>query len=309
MKTRYALLLFIITLSCGSVYSRFVAMSASAQIADTQNTPDQILKRFVEECVSITPGSGEFPKSFTTGGLNAGPLPLPPKVVEMKSDFRISKFEVTQELYQAVMGNNPSRWKGDRNSVEMVSFQDAEQFCDRLTVMLQAKKLLDDGQKVRLPTEAEWEYCCRAGTKTLYSFGDDATTASDQENQATVLSEYAWHTGNAAGNDPVVGSLKPNPWGLYDMHGYLWEFVADPQTTAPDASDSAPDPAAKDTKDHNAVTKSNKDADATTNVARIIRGGSWRDHHSLLTSSFRQTHPAKGMTDAIGFRCVISKSP
>ena len=77
------------------------------------------------------------------------------------------------------------------------------------------------------PAKAEWEYCCRAGTTTKYSFGDEAQKPGDVTPKATLLGEYGWHTGNAAGNDPPVGALKPNPWGLYDMHGYLWEFTAD----------------------------------------------------------------------------------
>jgi formylglycine-generating enzyme required for sulfatase activity len=292
--------LLIVGIACGGFYDRFVVPAASAQTVRTPSSPDQILKVFVDECVLISPGTGQFPQTFTMGGLNGGPFSLPEKVVEMNESFRISKYEVTQELYQTVMGSNPSRWKGDRNSVEMVSFQDAQQFCARLTVILKTRKLIDDAEMVRLPAEAEWEYCCRAGTTSHYSFGDEATTANDQENGATVLSEYAWHTGNAAGNDPVVGSLKPNPWGLYDMHGSLWEFAADPYTVNPDSSGTA-------SPNDNASAKSRNPGSPAASAARILRGGSWRDHYSLLTSNFRLAIPAHAASDAIGFRCVISK--
>ena len=254
-----------------------------------------LLKLFVEECVLITPGTEPFPKSFQMGGPIDGPLAMAAREVEMKTSFRISRYEVTQELYHAVSGINPSRWKGQRNSVEMVSFLDAQQFCARLTLLLRNEKLLTDKELVRLPTEVEWEYCCRAGTSTPFSFGDSATAEGDQENIASILNEYGWHTGNAAGNDPVVGALKPNPWGLYDVHGYLWEYVSDPYS-APASAPNEP------------TANLNNDSPAA-NAARIIRGGSWRDHHSLLTSHSRMVIPAYAGSDAIGFRCVIETLP
>lgn len=254
-----------------------------------------LLKLFVEECVSITPGTEPFPKSFQMGGPIDGPLAAAAREVEMKTSFRIARYEVTQELYRVVTGVNPSRWKGERNSVEMASFQDAQQFCAKLTLLLRSEKLLTEKEIVRLPTEAEWEYCCRAGTSTQFSFGDSATAEGDQENIASLLNEYAWHTGNAAGNDPVVGALKPNPWGLYDMHGYLWEFVSDPYTRSAASS--------------NESASETKNGFPAANAARIIRGGSWRDHHSLLTSHSRLVIPAHAASDAIGFRCVIETLP
>ena len=263
----------------------------AAKKADAAN----IFKLFVDECVTIQPGAESFPQSFQMGGPIESPLSVPVREVTMGAAFRISRYEVTQELYRAVTGVNPSRWKGDRNSVEMVSFLDAQQFCGLLTDLLQAKKLITTKEQVRLPTEAEWEYCCRAGTATPFSFGDSATAEGDQENIASILNEYGWHTGNAAGNDPVVGALKPNPWGLYDVHGYLWEFVGDPYT-------------ASVTDANGAKVELNPDSHAA-NAARIIRGGSWRDHHSLLTSHSRLVIPTHAASDAIGFRCVIEKTP
>jgi len=125
------------------------------------------------------------------------------------------------------MGANPSKWKGPRNSVEMFSWKDARDFCRTVTELLRAEKLLDPDEEIRLPSEAEWEYCCRAGTQTVYSFGDDATKEGDAGTKASRLNEFGWHTGNAAGNDPPVGALKPNPWGLYDMHGNVNEWCQD----------------------------------------------------------------------------------
>ena len=207
----------------------------------------------------------------------------------MSTSFRISKFETTQDLYAAITGRNPSRWTGPRNSVESMSFLDAEVFCNKLTIQLRTAGLIAANEIVRLPTEVEWEYCCRAGTSTLYSFGESPQTASDPEDATPVLNDYAWHTGNAAGNDPAVGVLKPNSWGLFDMHGYLWEFVSDEYTAAESAASES-------------AASSRQSTGATV---RIIRGGSWRDHATHLTSGARQPVPDHVTSDAIGFRCII----
>ena len=99
----------------------------------------------------------------------------------------------------------------------MLSYEDGVEFCRRATEAMRVAKLITTQQVIRLPSEAEWEYAARAGSSTRYSFGD----ASE------MLGDYAWFTGNAAGNDPAVGAKRPNAWQLYDMHGYLWEWCAD----------------------------------------------------------------------------------
>ncbi|MCA9056925.1 MAG: formylglycine-generating enzyme family protein [Planctomycetaceae bacterium] len=261
--------------------------------AAADETPEQsrtaILQRFVEESVEITPGKGPYPAAFLFGSATQEPHTVAQREVLLSKPFRISRFEVTQELYELVTGTNPSRWKGRRNSAESMSYQDAVRFCLRLSILLRREKLIAEDQIVRLPTEVEWEYCCRAGTSTRYGFGDEPNQADEPDPKASILDEYAWHTGNAAGNDPAVGVLKPNAWGLYDMHGYLWEFVSDPYT-----ADARPDP---------------QQTNAASQAARIIRGGSWRDHYSLLTSTTRLAIPDHAASDAIGFRCVITGSP
>ncbi len=246
------------------------------------------LKRFVSEFVEITPGKGKFPKSFEMGSANGASSEKPVHKVEFSYDFEMARYEVTQQLYKTVMGENPSVWGGPRNSVEMVTFRDAEQFCQRMTQLLHDAELIAANEEIRLPTEAEWEYCCRAGTTTAYSFGENAQREGDTGKLARRLDEFGWHTGNAAGNDPPVGALKPNAWGLYDMHGYLWEYVSDSWQR-----DYADAPA-----DGGSVDPGNRQAQ------RVMRGGSWRDHFTLLRSAARQPIPDHTRSDAIGFRCV-----
>ena len=211
--------------------------------------PTNLLKTFRGEFVVITPGEGKFPPSLEVGGKNT----------PLTTRFSIARYEVPQNLWEAVMGSNPSKWKGKRNSVEMLTYADAQDFCRRATVLLRKEKLIAADEIIRLPTETEWEYCCRAGTTTKYSFGDDASQ----------LDDYAWHTGNAAGNDPPVGAKKPNAWGLYDMQGYLWEFCS----------------------------------------GRALRGGSWKDKAERLACDVRVMAPETLADDAVGLRCVLSKLP
>lgn len=230
-----------------------------------------MLKRFVRECISVTPGRGKFPAIAVVGQQQPAKHERPRLSVPMTAEFLISRYETTQELYTAIMGRNPSRWQGPRNSVERMTVAQAREFCDRLTKRLRGEKLISQQQVVRLPTDVEWEYCCRAGSTTRFHFGDSAGEKSDTD----LLDQVAWHTGNAAGNDPAVGVLQPNAWGLCDMHGYVWEFVETP-------------------------------GDPPGNRA-TIRGGSWRDPHPSLSSASYSTIPASETGDHIGFRCVIAE--
>lgn len=251
----------------------------------------QLLRTFVDELVEITPGKGKFPASFLMGSSDGPASEQPPSKITFKHGFSIAKYEVPQNLYEAIMGSNPSRWTGPRNSVEMFDVGEAREFCRKITPLLRKEKLLSEDEEVRLPTEAEWEYCCRAGSTTRYSFGDDAQKAGDTGKEARILDDFGWHTGNAAGNDPPVGALKPNAWGLYDMHGYLWEFVADDWH---DSHQGAPsDGSARRSKDQKS--------------SPVIRGGSWMETFDLLTSSARRTVPADFKRADLGFRCVRAK--
>lgn len=277
------------------VIAALVAVAVVATRADDADKDAKkqmaLLKTFNGEFVHITPGKGKFPESFQMGSAAGEASERPVRRVTFKYDFWIAKYEVPQELYEAVMGNNPSRWKGPRNSAEMMDLRQALRFCRRATQMMREAKLLKSDEEIRLPSEAEWEYCCRAGTTTAYSFGDIATNDDDSGKQASLLSEYAWHTGNAKGNDPPVGALKPNAWGLYDMHGYLWEFVSDSwsddYTNGPtDGKSYAPQRA------------------LVANGQVVLRGGSWKDRYEQLRSAARKKGASGVKDDAVGFRCV-----
>ena len=257
-----------------------VLLVAAALSAGPTTEEIEILKTFREEFIVITPGRGIYPKHFTMGRREGGDdNERPVHKVTIDYDFQIAKNEVPQNLWQAVMGDNPSKWKGPRNSVEMLSLEDAVTFCQRATEQMRSARLIEKEALIRLPSEAEWEYVARAGTTTVYSFGE----------QATDLDAYGWHTGNAAGNDPPVGAKKPNAWGLYDIHGYLWEWCTD---SAHPNYEQAPT---------NGLSWE-KGGDKTKCV---VRGGSWKDGADRLTSSFRLAIPRETRDDAVGLRCVL----
>src|SRR5262249_29656878 len=142
-------------------------------------------------------------------------------------------------------------------------------------------KLLKDDEVIRLPTEAEWEYACRAGTgNSKYSFGD----------KAEELGAHAWYKANSKGKDPPVGKKKPNAWDLYDMHGYIWEWCQDSWHPS---YEGAP-------KDGSAwLDKDGKE--------RVIRGGSWNDEAEKCRSAYRHHVAAETRSDTIGFRCVRAR--
>ena len=153
-----------------------------------------------------------------------------------------------------------------------VSWEDAQAFCKKL------------GDGFRLPTEAQWEYACRAGTTTVYSFGDDASR----------LDEYAWYEGNADSKDEkyahVVGKKKPNPWGLYDMHGNVWEWCEDSYDEDYYEGSPASDP-------HN----------TSTGAYRVLRGGGWLDYAYYCRSAIRGRGGPCITGSNIGFR--VARSP
>ena len=194
--------------------------------------------------------------------------------VSITKPFYMGVTEVTQEQYQKVMVTNPSQFKGPQNPVEKVSWADAVEFCRKLSA-LPAEKTA--GHVYRLPTEAEWEYACCSGTATAYSFGDDASR----------LGDYGWFGSNSGSKTHPVGEKKPNAWGLYDMHGNVWEWCQDWHGDYP--SGSATDPTG-----------------ATSGSLRVFRGGSWYYLARHCRSATRLRYPPLYEVSYLGFRVLCS---
>ena len=240
-----------------------------------------ILKLFVDEFVAITPGQGKFPASFTMGTEKGGPdNERPAHKVTFQYSFAMAKYEVTQELYQVVTGSNPAEFPGLRNGMDRVAWKEAAEFCENATKMLREAKLIKDTERIRLPSEAEWEYCCRAGTTSAWSFGDDAKE----------IGKYSWWKENSKGEDPPVGKKLPNAWGLYDMHGYVWEWCAD--VWHPDYKKAPADGSAR------------TDGDGKY---RVARGGAYPDPAEMQRCAYRHRLDATTKSGAVGFRCVLDK--
>jgi formylglycine-generating enzyme required for sulfatase activity len=182
-------------------------------------------------------------------------------------DFYIGKYEVTQAQWRAVMGGNPSHFKGDDLPVENVSWNDAKEFCRRLSEMT--------GAKYRLPTEAEWEYACRAKT--------DGAHAGD-------LDAMAWYGNILDVKTHPVGRKQPNAFGLYDMHGNVWEWCEDDWHKS---YENAPN-------DGSAwVDKPKRGA------YRVVRGGDWNDNAVICRSANRSADaPGSSLAAFLGFRVV-----
>ena len=194
--------------------------------------------------------------------------------VSITKPFYLGVTEVTQEQYQKVMGTNPSQFKGPQNPVETVFWADAVEFCRKLSAMPAEKTA---GHVYRLPTEAEWEYACRSGTTTAYGFGDDASR----------LGDYGWFDGNSDSKTHPVGEKKPNAWGLYDMHGGVYEWCQDWYGAYP--SGSATDPTG-----------------ATSGSSRVIRGGCWGIYARYCRSANRYRNSPEFRDDYLGFRVLRS---
>ncbi|MCS7045031.1 MAG: formylglycine-generating enzyme family protein [Gemmataceae bacterium] len=273
MKRNGAMVLLLVGLAAHAVVG---SQQDEKKLPDPTPRKADILRRFVADFVLLTPGQGKFPAKFLMGS-KAAREELPIHEVAFAYSFAVNKYEVTQELYHVVMGYNPSKWKGLRNAVEVVSWAEANEFCDKATKELRALKLLGDKERIRLLTEAEWEYACRAGTTTAWSHGDSLEE----------LGKYCWYSANSAGFDPPVGEKAANPWGLFDMHGYNWEWVAD--DWAPDYQGAPTDGSAR------RVPKAKE---------RVIRGGSWNDSADAARCAARGRAPAETRNDKIGFRCA-----
>jgi formylglycine-generating enzyme required for sulfatase activity len=188
--------------------------------------------------------------------------------------FYIGKYEVTQEQWAKVMGTNPSSFKGPKNPVECVSWDECQEFLKKLNGLAKER-----GQ-FRLPTEAEWEWACHAGTRTRYCSGD-----ADE-----ALADYAWFYTNSGGTTHPVGTRKPNAWGLHDLHGNVEERCVDWYG-----------------EDYYAKSPRYDPTGPATGSIRVVRGGSWTAFRGHCRSSDRSGaytvyHMEEGYT---GFRVVV----
>ena len=204
--------------------------------------------------------------------------------VTISKDYYLGVYEVTQAQYENVMGKNPSHFQGaivgNENAdlpVENVSWDDAVEFCKKLSDLPEEKKA---GRIYRLPTEAEWEYACRAGSKTAYSFDDEDG----------LLPEYGWFRRNSSSRTHTVGLLEPNVWGLFDMHGNVWEFCSDWYAEYPKGPVSDPSGPSK-------------------GAHRVYRGGGWgADNASDCRSAWRNGFLPSSGNIHYGFRVALNPS-
>ena len=155
--------------------------------------------------------AGEFLMGSPDSDTDAETNEKPQHRVRITKPFYLGKYLVTQEQWEVVMGNNPSEFKGPKNPVEQVTWDDCQKFLDKLNAKVARRR------KVPVADRAQWEYACRAGSKTRYCFGDDESK----------LGDYAWYGKNSDNKTHPVGEKKPNAWGLYDMHGNVLEWCQD----------------------------------------------------------------------------------
>jgi formylglycine-generating enzyme required for sulfatase activity len=205
--------------------------------------------------------------------------------VTLTNGFYLGKYEVTQAQYQTVMNGNsaglnadPSQFKGSNRPVERASWEDAQIFLTRLNSIEQSAGRLPNGWKYVLPTEAEWEYACRAGTTTAYSWGNDINSSR---------ANYNWDGGGNDGNDSKqtveIGQFSANPWGFFDMHGNVWEWVSDWKA--------------------NYFTGAQTDPEGPASGSyRVVRGGSWSNGGPDLRSAERDGIAPSRRATTLGFR-------
>ena len=205
------------------------------------------------------------PGNFTMGTTDSK------RYVTLSKGFLLANAPVTQSQWKKVMGNNPSHFKENGNNcpVEKVSWADANQFINKLNEIEQTNTYC-------LPTEAQWEYACRAGSTTEYCFGDDEK----------MLKDYAWYDKNSGGKTQPVKQKEPNAWGLYDMHGNVWEWCEDffygDYPNEPVTDPTGP----------------------SSGAFRVIRGGSWNDDPRNLRSAIRGHSSPGNRINNVGFRLL-----
>ena len=237
--------------------------TTSPQAASPQvNTDSAAFHELMAGFVTIP--AGEFMMGAETGS----PAEKPAHRVRLSQPFEMSKHEITQAQWEALMGNNPSYFKGANRPVEQVSWYDAQEFIGKLNA-------LDDGYIYRLPTEAEWEYACRAGRNADY---------------AGKLDAMAWYDANADNMTHPVGAKQPNAWGLYDMLGNVFEWCQDWYDEGYYAQSSEVDPLGP-----------------ASGTFRVKRGGGWMFPANFARPTARDLFTPAYRFNYVGLRLVRTR--
>lgn len=215
---------------------------------------------------------GEFQMGRASG---ADDDERPVTQVRLTAGFWMGRTEVTQRQWTAVMGSNPSYRKNDDLPVETVSWTDAVEFCRKLTDRERAAGRLPEGFAYTLPTEAQWEFACRAGTPGDFAGGP--------------LDMLGWYGVNSGGQTRAPGLKRANPWGLVDMHGNVWEWCLDRYGNYPGGTVTDP-------------------SGAAAGPYRVYRGGSWRGFEAYARSANRSGNPPAYRANDVGFRVVLARA-
>ncbi len=245
--------------------------SLSAQPSQPQSGKDLTLDlgRNISLKLALIP-AGKFLMGSPEGEKTRRPDEGPCHEVTISKPFYMGVYTVTQEQYELLMGKNPSNFTGPGNPVENVSWANAVEFCKKLSEK--------SGKKVRLPTEAEWEYACRAGSVSRFGFGDDEKN----------LGDYAWYAKNSNNTTHSVGQKKSNAWGLYDMHGNVWQWCSDWYQTYGSSKETDPQGPMSGTE-------------------RVLRGCGWFFESDTCRSASRLSRSPDFQRNSVGFRVVVEK--
>ena len=253
--------------------------SPAAVTASSGETPKTVTNSIGMEFVLIPAGEFKMGSPLWEEGRYSDEGPV--HTVTIEKAYYLGKYEVSQKQWHEVMGNNPSYFEGENRPVEEVSWNDIQEFIKKLNE-------IEGTNKYRLPSEAEWEYAARAGTTTPYSFGNysyASTYARDVH-----LHVYAWYGSNIyrGGETHQVGQKQPNSWGLYDMHGNVWEIVQDRYYFNYD----------------NTPTDGSAE-ESGSSLKRVSRGGSWSNPAKLCRSANRCGSDPDYRTSLSGFRLLL----
>ncbi len=221
--------------------------------------------------------AGEFLMGSPKGEMGRDLKEIQHKVI-LSDSFMIGKYEVTQKQYKAVMGKNPSKFKNDSQPVELVNWNDAKEFCEKLNTKFSSS--IPSGFKFDLPTEMQWEYACRAGCETSLNNGKQIST---DKGNCVELNEIAWYKANSDKITHEVGTKKPNNWNIFDMHGNVAEWCLDAYNG-------------------NEIAK-----EVNNNSKCIVKGGAYFYEPAKNRSASRGTASPNAVSSGIGFRVALVK--